>query len=247
MPVVIGEPLARELYGAPQGAIGQTFEVTKRRIPSVVVGVAADTRHYGLEYEHGLSLYLPIEQFWAATPLGHVAVRINPAMAATAPAALRQAVWSAEPGLPVPVVRSMEDWITGSTAQRRFESAIFATFGAVALLLAAGGLYGTLLFVAGERRKELGIRLAMGATRGRIEGQLLWSGFVLGAAGVALGLVGAWFSSRFLESQIWGVERGDPFTLVLASGLLLVTALLASWVPARRAGRTDPLETLRVE
>ena len=98
-----------------------------------------------------------------------------------------------------------------------------------------------------ERRKELGIRLALGATRGRIEAQLLRSGLVLGAVGVALGVVGAWFASRLLESQIWGVERGDPFTLALASGLLLITALLASWVPARRAGRTDPLETLRVE
>jgi len=89
--------------------------------------------------------------------------------------------------------------------------------------------------------------LAPGTTRGRIEAQLLRTGLVLGAVGVALGVVGAWFASRLLESHIWGVERGDPFTLDLASGLLLVTALLASWVTARWAGRTDPLETLRVE
>jgi len=124
---------------------------------------------------------------------------------------------------------------------------IFATFAVVALLLAAGGLYGTLLYLAGQRRRELGIRLALGASRGRIQAQVLRAGFVLGLAGIALGLAGSWLSNRLLESRIWGVERGDPLALGGAAVVLLVTAVVASWLPARRAGRVDPVETLRIE
>lgn len=247
LPVVLSEPLAIEAFGSAGAAVGRSLEAAGG--PATVVGVVADNRHYGLEQEHGAAIYLPMERvpFPRPIPRGHVAVRLAPGAEAGIAGALRRAVWSVAPSMPVPVVRSMEGWIARSTAERRFQSAIFGAFATVALLLAAGGLYGTLLFTAGQRRRELGIRLALGATRGRIEARLLRSGLLLTGAGVVVGLAGAWFTSRFLESRIWGVERGDPVTLAAAAALLLVTAALASWIPARRAGRTDPLEALRAE
>jgi ABC-type antimicrobial peptide transport system permease subunit len=177
----------------------------------------------------------------------HLAVRMRPGSSAGVGRDLRQAVWSAAPDVPVPVVRAMDEWLTLETSGRRFDSAVFATFGALALLLAAGGLYGTMLHLAGQRTRELGIRMALGASRARIERELVTGGVGMAVLGVGVGLGGAWALGRFLESRLWGVGAGDPSTLALAALLLLATAALASWIPARRAGRTDPVKTLRVE
>ncbi len=247
VPVVLSEPLAREAFGSAEAAVGRTLEVGGGGTVAVVRGVVADNHHYGLEVAHGAALYLPLDQLGFAIPMAHLAVRASPGATAGLGGALREAVWAVAPELPVPTVRPMSEWLGRSTAERRFQSAVFAAFAAVGLLLAAGGLYGTLLFLAAQRRREMGIRLALGASRGRIERRLLVSGLGMTGAGVLLGLAGAWATGRFLEAQVWGVEPGDPVTLAGAAGLLMATAALASWLPARRAGRTDPLETLRVE
>jgi predicted permease len=249
-PVVINEPMAITFYGSAEAAVGRPFAMG-RRAP-VIVGVVADVRHYGLENEHGNALYLPIENTSAGDEdmnpgIASFAVKVDPRIATSVPALLREAVWSAAPRLPAATVLSMDDLLAMSTADRRFDSLIFGTFAAVTLLLTTGGLYGTLLYVAGQRKREVGIRLALGASRGRIERQVVASGAVLGGVGILFGLLGAWSSGKLLESRIWGVEARDPQTLVIAAGLLLVTALFASWLPARRAGRVDPLETLRTD
>ncbi len=245
IPVVVDEMLARELAGSAAAAIGTSLGLNDFR--TTVVGVARANRHYGLDQEPGNALYLPIEQMPFPIPIGTVIVHVDPSANATMPRALRQAVWDAIPTLPVTTVRSMEQSLDASTATRRFDSLIFGAFAGVALLLAAGGLYGTLLYLAGQRRRELGIRLALGASRGRIEAQVLRVGVALGACGVVTGVAGSWVANRYLESRIWGVDRGDPFALGGAALLLLATAVFASWLPARRASRVDPLETLRVE
>jgi predicted permease len=245
MSLVVNETLAREMAGTPEAALGMETEVG--RLQAVVVGVAADNRHYGLDQNIGNQLYLPVERLPFALPLATLVVRVEPGANASMPRALRAAVWAAVPSLPVTTVRSMREAVDASTAGRRFESVIFGAFAAVALLLAAGGLYGTLLYLASQRRRELGIRLALGASRGRIEVQLLRAGFVLALVGIAIGLGASWLSNRLLESRIWGVERSDPLALGGAAVVLLVTAILASWLPARRAGRVDPVETLRIE
>ena len=117
----------------------------------------------------------------------------------------------------------------------------------MALILAAAGLYGTLLYTVGQQRRELGIRLALGAGRGSVERQVVSKGLVLAGLGSMLGLGGAWATGRFLESRLYNLEPTDPSTLVSAVIALLLVASIASWLPARRAGRTDPLETLKVE
>jgi putative ABC transport system permease protein len=160
---------------------------------------------------------------------------------------LREAVWEEVPDMPVPTVRSMEEWIHRSTASRRFDSALFGAFGALALILAAAGLYGTLLYAVGQRRRELGIRLALGAGRKSVEREVVASGLVLAAVGSVIGLGGSWAMGRFLESRLYNLAPTDPATLITAVVVLLSVAAVASWLPARRAGRTDPLETLKAE
>ena len=243
-PVVINRTLAAELEGA-DASVGLTGTLGKLTV--IVVGVAGDTRHYGLDQKVEPMLYLPMERLPFSIDRGDIIARVDPAVGASIPGALRRAVWAAEPGVPVPTVRSLREAVHQATAGRRFESLIFGTFGSVSLLLAAGGLYGTLLYVAGQRRREMGIRLALGASRGRIEAQMLRVGVALGVVGVLLGLGGTWAFDKYLQSRLWGVGRADPWALGGAAALLFLTAVLASWLPARRAGRVDPLETLRVE
>jgi ABC-type antimicrobial peptide transport system permease subunit len=163
------------------------------------------------------------------------------------PALLREAVWSVEPDVAVPTVRSMASWKSISTAGTRFDSVLFTTFGAVALLLAAGGLYGTLLYSVSRERREIGIRLALGAARRGIVGRVVARGLALAVFGSVLGTMGIWATSRLLASRLFGVEPGDLTTLVAAIAVLLSTAAVAAWLPARRAAATNPVEVLGQE
>jgi ABC-type antimicrobial peptide transport system permease subunit len=122
-----------------------------------------------------------------------------------------------------------------------------SAFGAVALFLAAGGLYGTLLYATSQRRRELGIRMALGAESRQVQADVLASGLALGAVGVAIGVPSALLLSRFLRSWLWGVSPSDPLAIAGGSLVLLSVAAAASWLPAYRASRTDPLEVLRAE
>src|SRR5690606_11491947 len=134
-----------------------------------------------------------------------------------------------------------------ATSRARFQSALLSTFAVVALLLVAAGLSGTLLYMVRLQRKDLGIRLALGETAGRVQRRFLRRGFLLAAAGSLLGGAGAWASGRLIESRLLCVETRDFRTRASAAAVLLFSALLASWLPARRAAATDPLESLRAE
>jgi ABC-type antimicrobial peptide transport system permease subunit len=210
------------------------------------VGVAEYTFHYGLDQTHGDALYVPMELLPFPITRATVAVRAAGADMGLADA-VREAIWRVEPGLPVPSFASLQSWVAESSGPRRFGSVLSSVFGILALLLAAGGLYGTLLYAVGQRRRELGIRLALGAGRGRIQTEVVSRGLVLATAGVVLGAFVAWFIGRLLESWLYGVSGQDPITLVAAATVLLSTAVLASWLPAHRAGRVDPLETLKAD
>jgi predicted permease len=243
-PIVVNETFASAMFGSPAAALGRDVVVSQVR--GRIQGVVADDRHYGPDRDHGAAVYLPAAA--APTPFAstHMVV-LAPGASGALAAELRRAVWDVEPDVPVPVVRAMTEWVADATAVTRSLSFLFSIFGGVALLLAASGLYGTLLYTVGMERRELGIRLALGAARGSIEGRVLARGVGLTAAGAGLGAAGAWASGRLLESWLFQVEPGDPVALGGAVGALLVTAALACWLPARRAARTDPLETLREE
>jgi predicted permease len=242
-PAVLNERMALDLFGSAEGAIGA--EVGIGAAGHLVVAVVAEDRHYGLYREHGRAIYVPMESVPFVPDRASLAVRIEGV--ADVPRRLREAVWSVEPDLPVPVVRSMDAWAAMATARTRFDTWIFTTFGALGLLLAAGGLYGTLLYTIGTERRELGIRLALGARRRSLEARVLGRGLRTAGAGAALGTVASWASGRLLQSRLFGVEAGDPANLAIAVALLLVTAAVACWLPARRAALTDPIETLRQE
>jgi ABC-type antimicrobial peptide transport system permease subunit len=192
-------------------------------------------------------VYLPMEKLPFTLAMAHMAVSIPrdppPGWART----LREAVWKAAPAMPVPTVRPMEEWVDRSTASRRFDGVLFGSFGAVALILAAAGLYGTLLYTVGQRRRELGIRMALGAASRRVEGQVVTQGLVLAGIGCLLGVGGAWGVGQFLEARLFGLEPTDPATLLGAVLVLLAAAVLASWLPALRASRVDPMDVLREE
>jgi predicted permease len=246
-PAVISEVLAIEIFGSAQAAVGRTMGVGGDGTPVLVTGVSGDTHHFGLDQDPPLFVYLPIEKLPFTIPMAHMAVSVQgeapPGWART----LREAVWEVAPQMPAPTVRSMVDWIERSTARRRFDSALFGTFGVVALLLAAAGLYGTLLFTVGQRRRELGIRIALGAGRGSVEWGVVSKGVTLAILGSGLGLFGSWGVGRFIESRLFGLEPTDPGTLLGAVAVLMMAAFLASWLPARRAARVDPMEVLREE
>lgn len=242
-PVVISETLAIRFWGSAEASIGRELE---NGGGSIVVGVVEATRHYGLDQEHDYALYLPMEALPFEAPMATFAVRTAEAGPGLA-RQIREAIWSEESNLPVPEVASLESWVTDSSATRRFGSFLFAAFGVVALLLAAAGLYGTLLYTVGQRKQELGIRLALGAGRGRIQSDVIRKGVIQAGVGVVVGAGIALWVGGLLEAFLFGISTTDPVALGSAAGVLFVTAVAASWFPAYRAGRTDPLETLKAE
>jgi predicted permease len=244
VPATLNEPLAIALYGSAADAVGKTIVLHGQE--HRVTGVIAADRHYGPDRDARPSAYVPWSSVPFPVPQAHMAVLVE-SVGDDLARQLSRAVWSVEPNVPVPTVRSMSSWVELATAGTRFESALFTAFGAVALLLAAGGLYGTMSYTVGLERRELGIRLALGARRRAIEARVVRRGLALAAAGAALGLAGAWGSGRLLEARLFGVEPRDPTTLASAAAVLLATAAVACWLPARRAAATDPLETLREE
>ena len=243
-PALLNERVAIHLFGSVERAVGA--EIAVGAANHIVVAVVAEDRHYGLYREPGRAVYVRMESVPFVPDRASLAVRFEGAVT-DVPRRLREAVWSVEPDLPVPVVRSMDAWAAMATARTRFDSWIFTTFGVVGLILAAGGLYGTLLLAVGTERRELGIRLALGATRRSLEARVVGRGLWTAAAGAIVGGMGAWASGRLLQNRLYGVEAGDPGTLATAVAVLLLTAAVASWLPARRAAATDPVETLRQE
>lgn len=247
-PVVVTASTARELWGRAEAAVGQFFIDGEGEQWAEVVGVVADHSHFGLDQDMGVSAFLPIEALPFPIPIGEMALRLrSDAAPADLGRTVREAIWRVAPAQPVPTVRSMNSMIDRSTAARRFDGMVFTVFGALALLLAAGGLYGTLLYTVGRRRREMGIRMALGADHRQVQTRVMAGGLIHAAVGVAVGLLGAWYAGRWLESRLWGVAPGDPATLAGAAAALLAVAALASWLPARRAALTNPVETLRAE
>jgi len=242
VPAVISEQVAVETFGSAGEAVGRDMQLldTDYRI----IGVVKDHLYYGADQPAAPLVYLPITTTWPGR--AHMAVLVDgtdPGLASR----LREAVWRAEPELPVPTVRPLDEWNDIANARMRFDSILFTTFGIVTLLLVAGGLYGTLLYSVGERRREMGIRLALGDSPARLERRIVSQGMRITATGCAAGAVGAWAFGRLLESRLFGVEAGDTRTLAASLAVLMTIALVASWVPARRAAATDPMEALRVE
>ena len=214
-----------------------------------VIGVVADIQYAGLAAT-GLraEAFVPAAQSRTARSIGamFVTVRTTGDPVALIPF-LRETVAEAHPRAELEDVMTMDGRLSLAVAQPRFYAVLVGVFAALALLLAASGLYGLLSYTVAQRRGEIGIRMALGARRGDILGLVVRQGAMLVAAGAAVGLAGAAASSRVLESFLYGVATDDRLTFVAVPLVLVAVALVACWLPARRATRVDPMQVLRFE
>ena len=158
---------------------------------------------------------------------------------------VREIVATLDKDIPVTAVHTMDELIVASTAPPRFRTALVTVFALVGLLLAAPGIYGVMAYAVAERTHELGVRIALGADRASVLRLVLGEAAALAAAGIAIGLVGAVATARLIQSLLFGVTSSDALTFAAISAILAVTALVASYVPARRATRVDPMIALR--
>jgi len=243
--VVINEAMARRFWPG-EDPIGRRIRIARGSGPAwrEIVGITGNIHHEGVDREPQPEMYVPFAQ--QSIRFVRLAVRTAGDPVALA-AAVRQAVWQVDPNQPVSRVRAMDDVVGASTSERRFYGLLLGAFAALALGLAAVGLYGVMSYAVACRTREIGIRLALGAARNGIFRMVLGRGARLTAAGIALGLGGALAATRGLEKLLYGVLPTDPLTLVSVAATLAVVALLACWLPARRATRVDPAVTLRYE
>jgi putative ABC transport system permease protein len=152
-----------------------------------------------------------------------------------------------EPDLPLTRVRTIEELVSESTASDRFHTVLFGAFAAVALTLAAVGIYGVMSFVVAQRTQEIGVRMALGAPRARVLAEVLREGMSTALIGTLVGGAGVWFAGQAMKGMIYGVEAFNPIAFAIVAGALLGSALIACLVPARRAARVDPIVALRQE
>ena len=245
---VVNETFARRHFGSEE-ALGRRIDF---RIDSDVtepqwrqiVGVVGDIRHHGLVREPVAEVYLPFAQ----EPLFIIglAVRTSGEPAAMA-GALRQAIWKVDKDQPVSYVLPLREMAAETTALHRTSTLTLLAFTGIALALAALGLYGVLSYAVSQRSHEIGIRVAMGASRRDILAMVVRQGLRLSAAGLVVGLAASLALTRLLSSLLFGVSPYDVPTLAIVVAVLLATALLASLIPALRATRVDPLVALRYE
>jgi predicted permease len=251
---IVSENFAREYWRAPSSAIGKQIRANPKGDWKEVIGVVGDIRQDGVDKDAPTSVYWPI---LAANLYGNpdVFAARNVTFAIRSPRAgseglvneIRQAVWSAAPNLPLAEVRTLNDYYTGSMARTSFTLVMLALAAGMALLLGVVGLYGAIAYSVSQRRREIGIRMAMGAGKSAILNMIIGQGIKLVLIGVAIGLAGALGLTRFLSGLLYGVEPGDPLTLVAVSALLIAVAILASYIPARQAAKVDPMVALKHE
>ena len=210
-----------------------------------IVGVVADTRDLGMEAEPPPQMYVP----YAQSPSRDMSLvlRASGGGAAAQVRALRRELAAIDPEQPVSNVRTMEDLLSGAVARPRFNSLLLSCFAGIALALAVVGIYGVMSYSVTQRTREFGIRMALGAQVADVRRMVLRRGASLCAAGLALGLAGSLALTRPLSSLLFGVTPTDPISFLGASILLAGVALLACYLPARRATRVDPMNALRCD
>jgi putative ABC transport system permease protein len=161
--------------------------------------------------------------------------------------AVRNEVRRIDPEQPIAAVKPMTDWVDSSVAQPRYRTTLFALFAALAMILAATGIYGVMSYTVAQRTHEIGVRMALGADRADVLKLVVGQGMVLTLIGVALGLLAAFALTRVMASLLFGVTTTDPVTFAVVAALLTAVAFVACFVPARRATKVDPLIALRYE
>ncbi len=244
---LVNQKLARQFFGSAD-PVGQQIRATGKNGPMpwmTIAGVVRDTRHTGPLRDSMLEIYVPFAQF-RSTALQPRALIVR---AAGDPErlvpSLQRAVASVDKEQPLVSISSMEQNLAEFIAPQRFDTTLMAIFAAAGLALAAVGIFGVMSYRVTQRTHEIGVRMALGAEDGDMLRMVLADGLRAAACGLALGWAGAWALTRLLSSLLFHVKPGDPLTLILASVVALATSAAASYLPARRASRMDPMAALR--
>ena len=253
---IVSENLARELWGSAGAALGRRVrEYYDKESPwREIVGVARDVHDDGADQPAPATIYWPAaphEQLLSMS--GYQARRVSMAVRSLRAGTeslldqIREAVWSVSPTVPLAQVRTLDDVYDRSLARTSFTLVMLAIAGAMALLLGVSGLYGVIAYAVSQRRREIGIRLALGAQPREVRRLFVRRGLVLVGVGVTAGVGAALGVARLMESLLFGISPFDPVTFALMPAVLVAAAVLASYLPTRRAVAVDPVETLRAE
>jgi len=245
--IVINETFARHFW-PNEPAIGHRISINfPNMIWRTVIGVVADVQERGYGLWMKPSVYVPASQPIDGGGLADfLVVRTkNEPMSLVEP--IRRVVASVDPEEPVSAIRTMEEIVDLNVADRRQQMTLLGAFAALALLLASIGLYGVLSYAVTQRSREIGLRMALGASAHKVTLMVVHHGVTLTAAGLSIGLLGSWAATRVLKNLLYGVSSTDPATFVLVASLLAAISLAACWLPARRASRVDPIVVLREE
>ena len=248
--VLVNETLAKRFY-PNQSPLGRILKPSMSGEPSMtIVGVVKDVKQGGVGEATGTELYFLAEQLPAvakgAPGTLNIVVRSSTPFDTIAPT-LQQVARSMDARLPVIDMRPMDDVFAESMARPRFLMTLLACFAALALLLAAIGTYGVLSYLVSERRQEIGIRMALGAERSTLLGMVMKHGLTLALTGLFLGLAGSFAVTRLMQTLLFNVRPADPATMLAVAAVIAGVAVIACYVPARRATHVDPLIALRTE
>jgi hypothetical protein len=250
---LVSENLARELWHDPRAAIGKRLRSTLKDDWREVIGVVADLRDDGVDHKAPTIVYWPLLQ--KNFEGNAVTVRRGVAYVVRTPRAgsngfvqeLQRAVWNVNPDVPLANVQTVETVYDRSMARTSFTLVMLAIAGGMALLLGVVGIYGVISYSVSQRTREIGIRLALGSPVTEVTGMFVRHGLVLSGIGAACGLAAAFALTRLMKSLLFDVSPADPLTYIAVSAGLIVAAMLASFLPARKAAAVDPAEALRAE
>jgi predicted permease len=252
--VMISENLAREMWGTPSAAIGKHLREFSNMPWHEVIGVVQDVHEKGVQQRAPETVYWPslMSNLYGPGPVGAVravtfAIRSERAGTEAFLNEVRQAVWSVNSNLPVASVRTMQEVYGKSLARTSFTLVMLGIAGAMALTLGIIGIYGVISYTVSERQHEIGIRLALGAQGGDVLQMVLRQGAKLALVGVAIGVCAAFGLTQLMRNLLFGVTAYDPVTFAVVAVLLVLVALLACYIPARRAMLVDPIVALRYE
>ena len=238
--VIISDLLARQVFPNEE-PLGKRLVLAMGNQAFEIIGVVGDIRHRALEQQPAPAMYLPTYDGWM-----NVVIRTKgDPLALTA--AVRKEVQAIDPDQPIAAVKTMEQWVGTNVAAPRYRTTLIGLFAALALVLAATGIYGVMSYSVTQRTREIGVRMALGARQFDVLKLVVRQGMVLVLIGVGLGLVGAVALTRVMASLLFGVTAKDPLTFVAVAALLALVAFVACYIPARRATKVDPLVALRYE